>query len=158
MNRKLSTLYFILMILLIYSCAAPKSFVSTEREKEQFYNTWTNNMRDTSAHFYTTLNAFKKYISGKNSLDATTSNTKNTFENVDDFFKKINIVPDTSILNQINSAFDIKMFKGWYFNNIQWLKADGTIIGPIERQLIIDRQVAEQKLIELNYKKQGNGK
>lgn len=156
-NRDSFKIFVILLYIIIYGCAPIRQNASAKVENEQLHLKWINNLRDTSANFTSTVENFKKYISGNNRTNKSTNN-QNSFENVDDFFKVLNIIPDQNILNKDNSAFEIKMFKGWYFQNINWLKADGTIMGPKERQLIIENQANQLRIIESKNKIKGNGK
>ena len=45
-------------------------------------------------------------------------------------------------------ALEVKAFKSWYFDVQTWLRPDGSIVGPQERQAILDAQRRELKEIE----------
>lgn len=50
-------------------------------------------------------------------------------------------------------ALEVKAFKSWYFDAQTWLRPDGSIVGPKERQVILDAQRRELKEIESRSKR-----
>ncbi|MES2778022.1 MAG: hypothetical protein V4722_27850 [Bacteroidota bacterium] len=50
--------------------------------------------------------------------------------------------------NEPNYATEVRAFKAWFYKTQSWLRSNGSIIGPSEQQLIINRQQAELKAIE----------
>lgn len=123
---------------------------------------WIDMMRDTSANFYQTVKAFRLYYKHHHLPEEAAQ-----IEKEDEFERMIAMLDDSEgaaseskteraekrnrLRNEKDAnryATEVKAFRGWYFNTRTWLRKDGTIIGPIERQQIIDRQQAAQRQLE----------
>jgi hypothetical protein len=47
----------------------------------------------------------------------------------------------------------VRAFKGWYYSVKPWVRADGSIVGPVEQQHIINKQQEELNAIEKSNRK-----
>ena len=149
--------YFFFAALLLLCCSASAQTTSSSTDYKK-YPVWISMMKDTSANFFETIEAFRQFFSER-SLPKEPSE----FEEEESFEKELGLEEkegkkktkrqlrrEARKRNRLepNYAADVRAFKGWYNNTKPWVRDDGSIIGPKERQAIIDRQQNELKEIE----------
>lgn len=152
-KKLFSTSIFILIV--TFSIAQSKT-KNRNFEKEPI---WIEMMNDTSSNFYATVEAFREYYKER-------ALPKEPFETEegDSFEKEIGLEEERNggekskreiereqrkpNPNEPNYAAEVRAFKGWYNDSKLWLRDDGSIIGPMERQQMIDLQQDELKMIE----------
>jgi hypothetical protein len=121
---------------------------------------WIRMMNDTSANFNETVKAFREYFK-----DRALPKEANEIEGQDSFEKEVGLdlqengeksekererEMKKTKPGELNYASEVRAFKGWFYGVQPWVRADGSIIGPAERQSIIDRQQRELKETEKN--------
>ncbi|MBL0315970.1 MAG: hypothetical protein IPP69_09390 [Flavobacteriales bacterium] len=120
---------------------------------------WIQMMNDTTANFYETVEAFREYFK-----DRAMPEEPFESEGGDTFEKEIGLEEEREggekskreiereqrkpNPKEPSYAAEVRAFKGWYQDSKLWLREDGSIIGPLERQAIVDRQQQELKAIE----------
>ena len=120
---------------------------------------WIQMMNDTSVNYFETVKAFREYYE-----DRALPKEANEVEGKDSFEEEIGL--DERAIGgkkskkerkrekrkpnpkEINYAAEVRAFKGWFYGTKPWVRRNGSIIGPGERQAIVDRQQAELKQIE----------
>jgi alpha-galactosidase/6-phospho-beta-glucosidase family protein len=141
------------------------SSAQTAKKKVDFERNpvWIDMMNDTTANFYETVEAFREYFKDR-------PLPKEPFETEegDVFEKEIGLEEEWEEGNKSEKekerererelrkrntkepsyAAEVRAFKGWYFESKLWLRENGTVIGPMERQSIVDRQQEELRAIE----------
>lgn len=158
-------------LLFVAICFFVECAVAQSKSKKVNYEknpVWINLMNDTTANFYETVTAFREYYKER-------PLPKEPFESEENevFEKEIGLEEEWENgekserekererererrkhnQKEPNYAAEVRAFKGWYYESKLWLREDGTIIGPWERQHIVDRQ--HQELLEIE---KANGK
>lgn len=120
---------------------------------------WIAMMNDPEANYYTTIKAFRDFWKSRVlPQEPMEGMAQETFE------KEVGLVKEgesekerererkhasAKKLEESNRyAAEVRAFKGWMQDVKPWLRHDGTIIQPAERQQIIDRQAQELREIE----------
>jgi hypothetical protein len=119
---------------------------------------WIQMMNDTTANYFETITAFRVYFT-----ERPLPKEPNEIEGEDAFEKEVGLEENEGKKkskrelkreskkidpNQPDYAAEVRAFRSW-FNSIKpWVRDDGSIIGPKERQAIIDQQQKELKAIE----------
>lgn len=142
-------------------CLFCDNIYSQEKEKSSQYKSepvWIQLMNDTSANYFETCKAFREYYEDR-------AMPKEPFEvEVSDSFEREIGLDDHDggaksekekeregrklNPNEISYAAEVRAFRGWFFETKPWVRDDGQIIGPVERQQIVDKQTQELKAIE----------
>lgn len=119
---------------------------------------WIQMMNDTTANYFETVKAFRVYFT-----ERPLPKEPNEVEGEDAFEKEVGLEENEGKKkskrelkreakkidpNQPDYAAEVRAFRSW-FNSIKpWVRDDGSIVGPKERQAIIDQQQKELKAIE----------
>ncbi len=125
---------------------------------------WIDMMNDPAANYFETLKAFREFWK-----DRVLPKEPFETEEMESFEKEVGLEDVTESAeekrreekrktkrkDQSSSLYasEVRAFKGWMQGVKPWVRADGSIVSPAERQAIIDAQTAEQKQLE-----QKNGK
>ena len=120
---------------------------------------WIQMMNDTSANYFETVKAFREYFK-----ERALPKEPNEVEGKDSFEKAVGLEDEKGggkkserererelkkqNPNEPKYTVEVKAFKGWLRDSKPWVRADGSIIGPKERQAIVDKQQAELKETE----------
>jgi len=154
-----------LIVLAVFVLTAGSAFAQNKIPREKTMRkkpVWIDMMRDTSANFYETVKAFRLYYK-----EHYLPREPGEIEKNDAFERLVGLIDDPGGMpsetasereekrrslagegGQYRYAAEVRSFRGWYFNNAPWVRADGSVIGPLERQQLVDRQQAEQRNIE----------
>ncbi len=119
---------------------------------------WIQMMKDTSANYFETVKAFREYFEERPMFkEANEVEGSDTFEGdvgLDDRDggEKSEREREREARkldpSEPNYAAEIRAFRGWFYSNKLWLRPDGSIIGPKERQSIVNKQRDELKATE----------
>jgi len=119
---------------------------------------WIRMMNDTSANYYETVKAFRLFFK-----DRVLPKEANEMEGRDSFEKEVGLEGENEKNEKERKrelkkkkqnpaepdySAEVRAFKGWFYSTKPWVREDGSIIGPAERQQIVDRQQQELKEIE----------
>jgi len=155
--------YLLCAGILLFTCSIN---AQTRYKPAEFKNhpVWIKMMNDTSANYFETVKAFRAYFE-----DRALPKEANEIEGSDSFEKEVGLdVPGNNKKSEKeqerekkktgpddrNLSAEVRAFKGWFYGIQPWVREDGSLIGPAERQAIIDRQKNELKNTEqLNGKK-----
>jgi hypothetical protein len=118
-------------------------------------------MNDTSANYFETVKAFREFFKERYLPEEPWEKQQ---EGGDSFEIEVGLEDETEDgkkserererekrkqdPNEPNYADEVRAFKSWFYAVKPWVREDGSIIGPIERQAIVDRQQSELKAIE----------
>ncbi len=116
-------------------------------------------MNDTSANYNEVIKSFRAFYK-----DRPLPHEAGEVEGSDMFEKEIGLADvdskserERELKNNHQSEIDysdqVRAFKGWYYSVKPWVRADGSIVGPVEQQQIINKQQEELKAIEKNNRK-----
>jgi hypothetical protein len=136
-----------------YSLTAQTNYKRSQFKKNPV---WIQMMNDTSANYFATTEAFRMYFK-----DRILPEEPNEMEGNDSFEKQIGLAEpkDEKELerekkqrarykNEPDYAAEVHAFKIWFVDTKQWVREDGSIIGPMERQAIVTKQQQELQQIE----------
>ena len=120
---------------------------------------WIRMMNDPNANYYETVKAFREFFE-----DRALPKEPGEMEGHDDFEKQVGLEGESGSKSERerererelkkqnpfeqNYAFEVRAFKGWFYNTKFWVRADGSIIPAKVRQDIVDKQKNELKEIE----------
>jgi hypothetical protein len=119
---------------------------------------WIQMMNDTSANYFETVEAFRQFF-----MDRELPKETFEMEGNDSFEKEIGMEQEGDGYKQATEKeqekrelktdqpgyeAEVRAFKNWYYSSRPWVRPDGSIAGPAERQSIINRQQKELKEIE----------
>jgi hypothetical protein len=158
-----------LKAILLFFCTFQLNAQSVKKSHSKHYlkthPVWIEMMNDPNANYNETLRAFRLFWKDK-------VLPREPFENeeTDTFEKEVGLEKDGESERErerekkerlkkgsdkysVLYASDVRAFKGWMQGVKPWVRADGSIVTPEERQKIIDKQAQELKEIE-----QKNGK
>jgi len=155
------------IITLILLCILSlKSFGQIKYSRKEYTNKpmWIQMMNDTSVNYFETVKAFRIYFKrrplpkepnevegtdrfeievgleneedGATMEDKIRERTKEKIRQEDLEARRVN-------RNEPSYSAEVRAFRGWFYSIKPWVKADGRIIGPKERQAIIDNQRRE---------------
>jgi hypothetical protein len=122
-------------------------------------------MNDTTVNFFETVKAFREYYEVHTMpVEASETSTGDGFEREIGLEKEkekmdakerareheheLNRARRKSASGKPQLAAEVRAFRGWYFETKPWVREDGVIIGPVQRQQIVDRQQQELREIE----------
>lgn len=122
---------------------------------------WIEMMNDPTANYFETLKAFREFWK-----DRVLPKEPFETEEMESFEKEVGLEDPSESMeekrreekrkarrkDQSSSLYasEVRAFKGWMQGVKPWVRADGSIVSPAERQAIIDAQTAEQKQLEKN--------
>ena len=116
---------------------------------------WIEMMNDTSENYFRTVEAFKIYYSHhplpKEAMDSRETGTFERDLGLQDAEEPL--IDTDNIRDHIDYHAEVRAFKAWFYTSQSWLREDGSITGPRERQAIIDQQQKELKTIEKSQQK-----
>jgi hypothetical protein len=150
------TLQLTALFFLALNCAFAQEKTQESRYKKE--PLWIVMMEDTTVNFYETVKAFREYFEER----AMPKEPMET-EGGDSFEREVGLEErdggeksekERERENRIQNpnepsyASEVKSFRGWYYSTQPWVRENGTIVGPLERQAIIDKQTEELKEIE----------
>jgi hypothetical protein len=119
---------------------------------------WIQMMNDTTANYFETVKAFREFFK-----DRVLPKEPFELEGSDAFEREVGLEKEGKTGEsekekkrekaKINPAeqdysAEVRAFKGWFYSVKPNVRSDGRIIGPAERQSIIDRQQKELKEVE----------
>jgi hypothetical protein len=119
---------------------------------------WIQMMNDTTANYFETIKAFRVFFK-----ERPLPKEPNEVEGEDAFEKEVGLEENKGKKkskkelkreakkfnpNQPDYSPEVRAFRGWFYGIKPWVRNDGSIIGPKERQAIIDQQQKELKAIE----------
>ncbi len=149
------------IMLFVVAANSQTVYKSSRYKKEPL---WIQMMNDTTVNYFETIKAFREYFK-----DRALPREANELEGSDSFEKEIGLEePGNSKKSEKerereqrkinpkeqNYSAEVRAFKGWFYGIQPWVREDGSIIGPVEKQKIIDRQQKELKETEkMNGKK-----
>jgi hypothetical protein len=128
---------------------------------------WVKMMYDPNCNYFQTLEEFRNFWKGK-------ALPEEPFEDqeMDVFEREVGLIANEKEhsarevleelarkakklggLNTRSYAMEVRAFKGWMQDVKPWVREDGSIIGLIDQQKIIDQQQAELKQIEKQNKR-----
>jgi hypothetical protein len=119
---------------------------------------WIRMMKDTSANYFETIKAFREYFK-----DRVLPKEANELKGSDSFETEVGLEEmgaghesererehEKRMRNpqEPDYSAEVRAFKGWFYSIQPWVREDGSIIGPVEQQAIINKQHLELKAIE----------
>ena len=156
-----SRLFVLAVFVLVAGNASAQNKIPSEKTMRK-KPVWIDMMRDTSSNFFATVRAFRLYYTSHYLAEEPDSIEKNDgfvelLKRLDDPDGPDGDTPSRKEEkrrrrrengNPEQYAAEVKAFRAWYFVSRGWLRADGTIMGPLERQQVVDRQRAAQLQLE----------
>lgn len=157
------------LIALLTVMFASMSFGQSEDDaKKNHYKeqpVWIEMMNDPNANFYETIEAFKEYYEDRampeEPIEMRAGDSfeeeiglEEYHENGEKSEKELERERKRDESNEPKYAAEVRAFRGWYYDNLNWLRANGSIISIQERQAIIDEQQQDlQEAEDANRKK-----
>lgn len=142
------------------------SVLAQSRHSKNYYKNhpaWISMMNDTSENYYETVKAFREYFK-----ERALPEEPNEVEGGDSFEREIGLKHENENAKRERESeresklknakepdysAEVRAFKGWFHSNQPWVRSDGSMIGPKERQAIVDRQHEDLRIVESKNKK-----
>jgi len=170
MNHRLRliALNLLLFIFILGNTVSAQGYSNSDYKNNPL---WIKMMQDTSVNFNETVKAFRLFflrralphepgeIEGTDKFEIAVgleneeegaSLEEKLKERKKEKKRQLEYAAKSIRLKEPTYNLEVKAFRNWYYQIQPWLRDKGIIIGPKERQLIIDRQKMELKQIEAN--------
>ena len=149
---------FLLLAATFFMCIAVQAQAKYKTSDYKKKPIWIQMMKDPSANYNETVKAFREFFKERalpkepGEVEGSDAFEKQVGLEDNDGDKKSEKERERELKkrnpNEPSYAFEVRAFKGWFYETKPWVRADGTIISKKERQAIVDKQQQELKATE----------